>query len=51
MKIIVLNDGKTFSAMHDCIVHEVPDTFDAEDIKKYLEEDGKKYRTARFTAE
>jgi hypothetical protein len=37
MKIVVLNDGETFSDLQGCIIVDVPD--DVEDIELFLKED------------
>ena len=51
MKIVVLNDGETFSAMDGCTIHEVPDTMDTDEIEEYLKEDGESHRVARMESE
>ena len=37
MRIVVLNDGETFSAIEGCVVADVPDYLEeVEDIEDYL---------------
>jgi len=38
MKIMVLSDGETFSPLEDCVIYDVPDGLEAEDIERMLEE-------------
>jgi hypothetical protein len=36
MKIVVLNDGETYTDLAGCVIVEVPDDMDAEDIEAWL---------------
>ena len=38
MRIIVLNDGETFSAAQGCLIAEVPDNADIDEIERLLKE-------------
>ena len=38
MKIVVLNDGETFTDISDCHIVEVPDTMNSDDIEEFLSE-------------
>ena len=38
MKIVVLNDGETYSDIRGCTIVEVSDDMDAEDIEAWLPE-------------
>lgn len=39
MKIVVLNDGKTFSGLEGCRICEVPDDWDIDAIERALDGD------------
>lgn len=36
MRIVVLNDGETFTDIADCEIVDVPDGLDTEDIEEFL---------------
>jgi len=38
MLIVVLNDGETFTGIEGCVIVDVPDEMDSEDIEMYLRE-------------
>jgi len=38
MKIVVLNDGETFTDISGCVIVDVPDTMNSDDIEEFLRE-------------
>jgi hypothetical protein len=38
MLIVVLNDGETYTDIDGCVIVDVPDEMDSEDIEMYLRE-------------
>ena len=38
MLIVVLNDGETYTDIGGCVIVDVPDEMDSEDIEMYLRE-------------
>ena len=38
MMIVVLNDGETYSDIRGCVIMNIPDGIDVEDIEEYIYE-------------